>query len=541
MVTRTNFFLPLTLSLTVGVLLCLFALVFASTAQAQTKAQSKAYIKLDIDSSEVFFGDTVVVDMESTGLLDPIDLSPLLEQASLVRETTGTRIAVYSGKVTEIKIRRMDLLPNEPGLLVIGPLTAGEISSNSVHTRVLDLVRPEWQPQDEDLQITTRLTPESVRVNQQLQLHIELLHRYPITGESITLPELNGFSHRPLLSNRRTFKGENRKWYRTEWSYLLFPRESGTLDIGSIQWSGTVLKSRTERAQFSREVESIKLDVGVAADYQSDWWLPSDSVTVTEEWSEPPTSLRAGDELTRVITTEASAVLSGQIPTPVVLESRALKQTLIDTKRSEQLSDNGIVSKAVFTYRVKAQSPIPVFMDTVRLSWWNTKTDEAREAIIPARRINVGLPDRADLLSNIALQETGVTRIKHLLQATDWLRIGLYSLAALAIIFSLWKLVPGLLGRYRKRQQLNTCISELEKAARSNNEEEMYTLLERPHSKLILAGAESDLVRALETRLYSRTEVRAPQWMPMIKSIAHRAKKNSTRIKSNSRAALAEL
>ena len=523
----------------VCLLYCLVALTWSGALQAQ----SNAYIDLKIDSSEVYFGDTVVLEMESAGLLDPVDLSPLLAQAELVRETTGNRIAVFSGKVAKIKIRRIVLLPKAPGTLVIGPLTAGDVSSNSIHVKILDLARPNWQPQDDDLQIVTTLKPESVRVNQQLELRIELLHRYPITGELIDLPKLSGFSQRTLLAERRTYKDENREWRRTEWRYLLFPKESGTLDIGSIKWRGTTLKSRVERAQYSREVESIKVDVGVRADNQSDWWLPSDSVTLTEVWSEPPTTLRAGDELNRVITIEASSVLAGQIPTPVILESRALQQTLINTSRTEQLTDNGIISKAVFTYRVKAQSPIPVFMDTVRLKWWDTTTNEAREAIIPARRINVGLPDRADLLSNLALQETGVNKVKHLLQATNWLRFGLYCLATLAVLFGLWNLTPGLLARYQKHRQLNTCISKLKSAASANNEEQMYALLQRPQTKQILAGAESDLVRTLESRLYSRAKMQhqPPQWMVMINSVAYGAKKNSIGIRSDSNTALAEL
>jgi len=56
---------------------------------------------------------------QSTGLFDPIDFSPLLKKATLLRETTGTRISVINGKVVEIALRWMDLQPKSPGLLVI--------------------------------------------------------------------------------------------------------------------------------------------------------------------------------------------------------------------------------------------------------------------------------------------------------------------------------------------------------------------------------------------------------------------------------------
>ncbi len=508
-----------------------------------TQASDNAYINLQIDSNEVFSGDTVVLNVESTGLFDPIDFSPLLKKATLLRETTGTRISVINGKVVEIALRWMDLQPKSPGLLVIGPLLAGDISSNSVHVNVLDLQRPDWQPQTDDLQIKTTLTPESALVNQQVVLSIELLHRYPLSGESVSLPELGEFSHRTIVSERRTFKDENKEWYRTEWRYLLYPRESGMIDIGSIEWTGTALKSRSERAPFSRTLESLPLTVAGAADTQSGWWLPSDSVKLTEAWSEPPTTLRAGDELERTITIEASAVLAGQIPTPTVPESRAIRQTLIDSKREEKITNNNIISKAVFTYRVKAQSPIPVFLDTVRIPWWDTVTNEAREAIIPARRINVGLPDHADLLSKAALQETGVNGIKHWLQSTNKLRVSLYCLTTLAVLFSLWNMAPGLRVRNRNRKLLNTCIAELKRAARVGNEEEIYRLLQRPESKKILAGTESDLVNTLASRLYSRTQtpIQTHHLMDIIRSIEVKCGQHKLGIRPSSQNVLAEL
>jgi len=305
--------------------------------------------------------------------------------------------------------------------------------------------------------------------------------------------------------------------------------------------NGTVLNIAT--CYFPVTVDSLKIDVGTAASDKGDWWLPAGNIKLTEAWSEPPTSLRAGDELERIITIEGKAVLAGQIPTPVILESRALQQTLINTTREEEIIGNVLTSTAVFTYRVKAQSPIPVFMDTVRMQWWDTSASEMREAIIPARRINVGLPDRADLLSKAALQETGVNRFRHWLQSADWLRLCLYALASLAVLFSLWNMAPALRVRNRKRKLLNTCIADLKRAARADNEEEVYRLLQQTESKKILGGAESDLVSALESRLYSRTpaSTQTPQLMDMIRSIEVKSKKYSSGMKPAPKTVLAEL
>ncbi len=477
------------------------AVLSCTSSYAQT-ISSKPYIQLTFDASEIYLGDAVVLELESTGLLDPINLAPLLEQATMVRETTGTRIAVIGGKVVEIKIRRMDLIPKQSGVVVIGPLMAGDITSNSVHIKVLDATRPEWQPKADDLQINTSLSPETVWVNQQVKLTIELLHRYPLNNESISLPELSDFTTRELISNRRTFKGANRDWFRTEWHYLIFPKRSGTLPLGDIHWTGTIAKSRIERAEFSRSLQSLSLPVKAAADDRGPWWLPAETLQLSEEWSMPPTELRAGDELERTIKVRATGILAGQIPSPVVPESRAVQQTLINSSRNETLTSSSVVSTAEFTYRVKAQSPIPVFLDTVRIPWWSTGDSEYKEAIIPARRINVGLPDRADVLSKLALQETGVNRFKHWLQSTNQLRFFIYVASVISVLILLFLWLPALVKWIGHRARLQQHFSALRTSARRGNEA-LYRQLQQPPSRALLAGAESDLVKQLEYHLFS--------------------------------------
>lgn len=489
----------------ITVVLLSFGLTAYSTAQS-----SQAYINLSLDSAEIFHGDAIVLEIESSGLLDTIDFSPLEAHSTVVRDTGGTRIAVIKGKVVEIAIKRIDLIPDKPGLLVIGPLLAGDVTSNSVHVKVLNETRPTWQPVTDDLRINTSLTPASPRVHQQALFTIELLHRYPVNNEEITLPDLSGFAKRVLFENRRTFKDEDKEWFRTQWQYLIFPQQSGPQTIGDITWTGTATKSRVERAEFSRTHQPTPLTILPATTDTGAWWLPASSLQLTEHWSSPATELRAGDEVERTIIISAQSVLAGQLPNPVVPESRALQQTLINTSRSEELNNQSMVASAEFTYRVKAQSPIPVFLDTVRIPWWNTAEGELKEAILPARRINVGLPDRADLLSNIALQESGVTRAKHWLQSTNWLRNIIYIAAALALVLMATRFFPEWLGRARRQTEVKKHYRKIRTLADDGDPEALYKFLIRPESRAVFAGNETDLINTLHHHLFSNTAAPKP-------------------------------
>ena len=504
-----------------ALLLALYCAFFTTGVLAQSAGP---YITLTLDTEEIFIGDAMVLEVESTGLPDPIDLTPLDKVATVVRETTGTRIAVIKGKVVEIAIRRIDLIPNNAGNIVIGPLLAGEVTSNSVYIKVLNEARPQWQPLVEDMQIQTTVSPTSPYVNQQVLFTIDLLHRYPISNEQFDLPGLEGFARRVRMEERRTFSDEEKEWNRTRWQYLIFPSLSGAITIGAISWSGTALKSRIERADFSRSHDPQTVNVKPAErQLTSDgqWWLPAISLALTEQWSSPVTELRAGDELLRTITVRATGLLAGQIPTPNVPESRALQQTLIDTSRSEETNADSITSSASFTYRVKAQSPIPVFLDTVRMAWWNTTQQQAAEAIIPARRINVALPDRKDVLKKMALQDTGTSRVRHWLQSTGWLRATLFMTAAVAMVVLLAITVPTIVAQLKYRITRHQHLQKIRLLAKHNDAQALYRLLNERHSQEILAGTEQQLLNDLQQRLYSTQTIQDyfPSLSELIKSI----------------------
>lgn len=417
------------------ILLCvLLWLVLSTTFSHVCAANPQPSISMSLEAEEVYIGDTILIVIESIGLIDPLDVSVLSNSARFERETTGTRISVQQGKVVEVKLRRMEFTPEKTGSLVFGPVTAGEVSSNSVSVTVLDKVRSNWTPSADDLSIDVKISQNNPYIYSQVVLDINLKHRYPITEEEIVLPPLTGFTTRSIFEKRRTFTDDSHELRQITWRYLLFPDRSGPITIEPLLWTGTTIKSRPERAQFNRSSTPLSLTVAPSRTGIDQWWLPTDNLTLSETWSTEPTQLSAGDEITRTLDLEARNVLAGQIPTPVIHESRALSQTLVSTDRSEEIKSDGVIATATFVYRVKAQSPIPVFLDTVRVVWWNTSKDEAAEKIIPARRINVGLPDRADLLKKIALTETGVSIFDRWWTQADRFRIALYLLALLSII-----------------------------------------------------------------------------------------------------------
>jgi len=333
-------------------------------------AENSASISISSETQKIYLGDSVILDIESTGLLDPLDVDVFKARTDFLRETTGTRIAVVGGKVVEIAIRRMEFIPKQTGPLIFGPLTgdatAGVISSDTVSVEVQPALSTQWQPGDTDLQSKIEFSTTSPIVGEQIIVDIKLLHTHQIANELIAMPHFSEFDVLPVFAARRTIEN-NGQWRQIAWRYLLHPKRSGNINIEPIKWSGTMIKSRSQRGEFVQSLTHPTLQVNSAPADRPDWWLPATSVTLSDAWSKEVISLSAGDEIIRTITLTASNVLGSQLPDIAPYPTRALTSTLIRTTRDHELVNDHTVATATFEYRMVAQSPIPVFLDTVRV------------------------------------------------------------------------------------------------------------------------------------------------------------------------------
>ena len=473
-------------------ILLLLSMVLLVVHSDQAKAQSEGItpgLTLSIDSDTIYLGDSVVIEMEAVGILDIVDISSLFKDADLLRESSGTRIAVIQDRVMEVKLRRMEFIPRQEGQISFGPLQAdsidGEVTSNTVAVNVLPAITTQWQPDSDDLQISFTLSdtsglsgsaaqqaPFTAYVGQHIIADISLKHKYPIADEQLTLPDFDGFDILPEYEMRRTVqimeaaetdsgedsasvtgegtdRGANEgtgndtdsgtdaeldSWRVIEWRYHLFAQRSGMQKIDGIVWRGLAIRSRTQRAEFVKQIPLQRLNIKPSAENVK-WWLPASRLSLSDSWSKDPRELSAGDEVFRTITLTASDVLASHLPTIEPLESRAITSTAIEQTRDQTLSDGHIEATATFKFRLVAQSPIPVFLDTVRVPWYDPEESTLREAIIPARRINIGLPERADLLAELALDDQWLdTRLLELRSAASRFAFWHVSLAVLVLL-----------------------------------------------------------------------------------------------------------
>ena len=485
-------------------------------ACTSVRAENAASISLTSATQNLYLGDVFVLDIESTGLLDPLDVSVLKGRSDFLRETTGTRIAVIEGKVVEIAIRRMEFIPTKTGPIVFGPLAGeartGTITSDSVSVQVQAALRSQWKPDSTDLQSEFSFSNPSPVVGEQIIIDIELRHAHQIANELIRTPLFSNFDVVPIFEARRTIEDDG-KWRQIAWRYLLHPKQSGSISVGTLQWTGTMIKSRTQRGEFNQTLALPTLQVQSAPDGRSEWWLPATLVKLTDTWSKEVTTLSAGDEIIRTITLSANNVLGSQLPDIAPYPTRALTSTLIRTTRDHELINNHTVASAVFEYRMVAQSPIPVFLDTVRVQWWNVDTGTHEEAILPARRINVGLPDRADLLADLATNKSGWSRLVFKLRSyARWQPIAIL-LSGVLVFLGLLPLLRDGLRQHLIALKNRKTLRVLEQLRVNRNWTGLYSELnKRTEGKYGIKTSSQEyqsLIQALQKILFEETDTEA--------------------------------
>lgn len=377
--------------------LALIAAPLSAAFAQNAAALREGYIRLSLPSDAIYQGEAVILQIEYVGPeKESLDLSSLREIGSFGRETFGTRLRVINGEVVEMHTHRIEITPFQTGPAVFGPLhgsgEAAGITSNTINVEVLAPVRAAWRPSDSDIRFTQTLSNPNPWLQQQMVLDLELAYRYPLSEERLELPEFEGFRVAPVYVQKRAqgrdLQGDPRA--TISWRYLLYPQRSGPQTLAGARFTGTIAKSRVERAIVDLIGEASPIAVKRAEFPPSQWWLVADGVTLSEEWEGDPAAFAAGEEIERRIVVVAKNALAEQIPDVEMPRVAGLEVTRIGHKRINRISEEGSEATAVFRYRLRALRPGPAVLETLRLRWWNGAQGRAGESILPPRRLEIG-------------------------------------------------------------------------------------------------------------------------------------------------------
>ena len=353
------------------------------------------FISIELENNQVYLNDSVMLHVVSTGLLEELSFEALDALPFERRETIGSYLRVYEGKITEFATRRIELIPQQVGQFAIGPLSAGAISSETLNLQVLEGTPQAWDMPPDAVQLETRLSSTTPYAQQMLVYEATLRHRYPLQVADFVVPAFPGFRVVADKVEKRIWHDDG--WRTIEWRYLLFPEKTGLVRIAPMQATGTAARSRWETARFVREDSGFELEV--RSPPAVSWWLPATTLTLTDHWSRPLNQLQVGQAVTRSLTVLAEGVSAAQLPNISMPSIDGAEVKLVNTDRGEQFEGDSLSARLKLEFEVVPQRAGALATAPINLSWWSIAEDKAQSATVPPRRLLAALPSRSDLLN----------------------------------------------------------------------------------------------------------------------------------------------
>lgn len=232
----------------------------------------------------------------------------------------------------------------------------------------------------------------SVYVSEQLMLKVKLYYIAPLFNGDLDEPKLdNAFVESVDKHKEYTEYRDGRRYTVVERRYVIYPEAAGSLTVPALKFSGQTRDPVTGDMRFLRAA-SNPLSIPVKpkpASFTGNPWLPATSLTLSENWSQPPEKLQVGDSVTRTITMTALDLLGSALPPLPDNYPANIKHYADQPQQSAEVKGDSVQSQRVETTSLVAILEGQVTLPEIRVTWWDTLNDQQRVAVIPERTLNI--------------------------------------------------------------------------------------------------------------------------------------------------------
>jgi hypothetical protein len=376
-----------------------------------------AALHASVDNPQVAPGDTVQLTLTHDGQThtEP-DLAPLKQDFDIVSRSTSTSVQMINGSVSSSTQLALALAPKRSGPLVIPALTWDSDRSVPIAINVGGGSGQHGAGAPTSrLFLETTVDPKSPYVQAAVHVTVKLFIATQLSHANLDFPASDAVAIRQAGPDQNSTTERNGQVYQVVVRhYLLTPQHSGHLVIPGPVLTGEALVSQQSnnandpfsgffgnspfagmmatRKPVRINGDSIVLDVqprpsGAGTSY----WLPARNVTLTADWSPANGTVHAGDPVTVNLHLQAQDTTSAELPdvTNLLRLPAGLKAYPDEPKLKDTGQGDTVVSERDQSVALIADQPGRFTLPELRLSWWDTQTNQAREAVIPAKTIEV--------------------------------------------------------------------------------------------------------------------------------------------------------
>lgn len=284
------------------------------------------------------------------------------------------------------------LAPTRTGTLTIPELTFKDSTSAPVTIEVVSGTPPDQPAASRDSFIELSADKADMYVQEQLVLTVQLYFTGNLIRGELSDPEHPDAIIEGLGKQREfTTQRDGTRYRVVERRYAIFPQTPGELRLPAIRFEGQV-RDATGQLRFLRDRQALyDVQVKPVPDSYPDGqpWLPATSLALAEDGLPSSAELAAGSNLNRKITLRASGLPSEALPPLPVTYPTAIRHYPEQPERNTEATPDGLVSTL---QQVSALVPVnagEITLPAVRIPWWNTRTDQLEEAVLPERQYRI--------------------------------------------------------------------------------------------------------------------------------------------------------
>lgn len=470
------------------------AIIFLIGLTISFGSQALTTVTASVDKNPVIANESFVLTIVADDDIDTnaLDTSALSRDFIVGRTSVSSQTSMVNFKTTRTTKWSIVLIARKVGEVIIPALSLEGKNTAPIQLKVISASDSNTTTQ-QDLFISTDVSAKEVYVQQQLTLTVKLHFAAELKRGSLTEPELEGANINQIGKDKESETILNGRRYRViERTYAISPQQSGEFLLKSPIFSGEIMLPSTRRNSFLSFAETKPVSVigdeipivvkAIPAQYQG-VWLPSELLSVHQEWQPENKNFVVGEPITRIITLTAAGLSEEQLPEIDMPLPDGLKVYPDQAQLHTGLNSNRLVSQKVRNFAIVANKAGTYHIPEIVIPWWNTVTNEFQEAKIPAQTIVVEPNPDQPAIPSIPLDEAAAISSNAPVQVavqqnTPWLQwvfLALWLVTLTAWIYSAQR--KNTSAKRNGVQQVNDSYLGLLAACKQHNAEKALSLL----------------------------------------------------------------
>jgi len=381
----------------------LIGLISFISVLCSVSAMALTNVSASIDKNPVMAKESFVLEVIADDDVNnsALDTSVLLRDFIVGRTSVSSQTSMINFDTTKTTRFTTVLIARKPGVFVIPAFNIEGKTTAPITVKVLNAseVKQGNYAKQQNLFITTEVSTKQVYVQQQLTLTVKLHFASDLKRGTLSEPTLEGASITQIGKDKEADTILAGKRYRViERTYAISPQTSGEFILQAPVFSGEVMMPSARRSNFlsfgeSKPVSVVGDDINIEVkaiptDYQGQW-LPSELLSLHQEWQPNTGSFKVGEPITRTITLTAAGLSEEQLPKIEMSLPYGLKVYPDQAQLHTGMNNERLVSQKIKNFAIVASKAGTFELPELVIPWWNTVTNKFQQAKIPAQTITV--------------------------------------------------------------------------------------------------------------------------------------------------------